>query len=156
MKTAPPRSVAGPRYRVLKIALIGFGALGRQVAEGLGNPGSRGILCAVVVRPEQVVRAGAALPHSMAVYSDPEELAPENVDLVVEWKDERHVIEMKLRRDTETESEGIEQLCGYLDGLSLNEGWLILFDLRSTQPWPERLYRRTVDAFGKRIHLVGC
>jgi aspartate dehydrogenase len=70
--------------RVLKIALIGFGAIGRQVAEGLGTPGSRGILCAVVVRPEQVVRARAALPHSMAVYSDPEELAAENVDLVVE------------------------------------------------------------------------
>ena len=31
-----------------------------------------------------------------------------------------------------------------------------MFDLRSTQPWAERLTTRTVDTTGKRVHVVGC
>jgi hypothetical protein len=31
-----------------------------------------------------------------------------------------------------------------------------MFDLRSTQSWDERLTSRTVEAGGKRVHVVGC
>ena len=70
--------------RVLRVALIGYGAIGRQVAAGLGDPGSRATLCAVVVRPEQLAHTRASLPCSIAVRSDCEELAREDLDLVVE------------------------------------------------------------------------
>lgn len=46
------------------------------------------------------------------------------VDLFIEWKGARHAIEIKLRRDAETESEGAEQLARYLDTLGEAEGWL--------------------------------
>jgi hypothetical protein len=40
--------------------------------------------------------------------------------------------------------------------MGLGEGWLVMFDLRSTRPWDERLTLETVDRAGKRIHVVGC
>ncbi len=78
------------------------------------------------------------------------------LDLVIEWRGARHVIEVKLRRDTETEERALAQVVRYLDGLGLDEGWLVMFDLRSTLPWTERLCTRVVEAQGKRVTLVGC
>ncbi len=78
------------------------------------------------------------------------------LDLVIFWKDERHVIEVKLRRDECTEADAIEQTSGYLDHLGLKEGWLVLFDLRKTLSWAEKLTLRDVEVGGKAIHVVGC
>ena len=78
------------------------------------------------------------------------------LDLILEWRGTRHVIEVKLRRDTETEADALEQVTGYLDTAGLDEGWLVMFDLRSTLPWDQRLSTRTLEANGKRIHVVGC
>ena len=78
------------------------------------------------------------------------------LDLIIEWRGARDAIEVKLRRDTETEADALEQVDGYLDKAGLSEGWLVLFDLRSTLPWAERLSTRTVDVNGKRVFVVGC
>jgi len=78
------------------------------------------------------------------------------VDLVVGWHGERHVIELKLRRDTETEAEALEQVAGYLDTLGLDHGWLVLFDLRKSVAWEDKLFMREVDLGGKVIRVVGC
>jgi hypothetical protein len=78
------------------------------------------------------------------------------LDLLIEWRGARHAIEVKLRRDTQTEERALEQVAGYLDGTGLDEGWLVMFDLRSTLPWDERLTTRTLEAKGKRVHVVGC
>jgi hypothetical protein len=83
-------------------------------------------------------------------------LGRRRLDLYVEWRGERHLIEVKLRRDTETEEDALEQLARYLDGAGLAEGWLVLFDRRKTVPWAEKLTTRTVDLAGKRLHIVGC
>jgi hypothetical protein len=78
------------------------------------------------------------------------------LDLMIEWRGQRHAVEVKLRRDTETEDEALDQVARYLDPLALDEGWLVLFDLRSTLSWAERLTSRTVETAGKRVHVVGC
>jgi hypothetical protein len=78
------------------------------------------------------------------------------LDLLVGWKDQRYAIEVKLRRDTETEDEALDQLARYLDHAGLEHGWLVMFDLRSTLPWAERLTTRAVEHQGKRIQIVGC
>jgi hypothetical protein len=98
---------------------------------------------------QRVVNGGGQLQREYA-------LGRGALDLVVGWKDEHHAVEVKLRRDTETEADGIEQLAGYLDSLGLTEGWLVLFDLRSPRPWAERLWNRDVEHAGKLLHLVGC
>lgn len=76
------------------------------------------------------------------------------VDLLIAWKNERHVIEIKLRRGKRTEADALEQLSGYLDRVGLAEGWLVLFDLRKLR-WEKKLYQREVEHQGKRIRVVG-
>ncbi|MEX1365242.1 MAG: ATP-binding protein, partial [Nannocystaceae bacterium] len=78
------------------------------------------------------------------------------LDLMVQWRGQRHAIEVKLRRDTETEERALEQLWRYLDHAGLDEGWLVMFDLRSTLPWEERLHTREQEHRGKHVHIVGC
>ena len=78
------------------------------------------------------------------------------LDLLIEWKGTRHVIEVKLRRDTDTEQEAIEQVSRYLDHLGLQEGWLVLFDLRKEIGWDQKLTLRNAPLGGKRIRIVGC
>jgi hypothetical protein len=75
---------------------------------------------------------------------------------VIAWRGARHVVEVKLRRDTQTEERALEQVTGYLEQAGVDEGWLVMFDLRSTQSWEQRLTTRTVETGGKRVHLVGC
>ena len=78
------------------------------------------------------------------------------LDLLIGWKDERHAIEVKVRRDTETEPEALEQVARYLDHAGLGEGWLVMFDLRKEPTWAEKLFVREVAHAGKTIRLVGC
>jgi len=42
--------------------------------------------------------------------------------------------------------EGLEQIEGYLKGLSLDSGWLVIFDRRSDQP---RIRERTYTEFAR-------
>lgn len=76
------------------------------------------------------------------------------MDLLIEWKNERHVIELKLRRGKRTEALALEQLSGYLDHIGMAEGWLVLFDMRKIR-WEKKLYQREVEHEGKRIRIVG-
>jgi len=78
------------------------------------------------------------------------------LDLMITWERERFAVEVKLRRDTRTEEKGRVQLARYLEQAGLDEGWLVLFDLRSAAPWAERLFLREETTGGKRIHVVGC
>ena len=78
------------------------------------------------------------------------------LDLMIEWRGARHAVEVKLRRDTETEAEALEQVARYLDQAGLDEGWLVMFDLRKEKAWGEKLFTRTVEHRGKTIQVVGC
>ena len=78
------------------------------------------------------------------------------LDLLIAWRGARHAIEVKLRRDTQTEERALEQVRRYLETLGLAEGWLVIFDLRGALPWDQRLTLRTLDVGEKRVHLVGC
>ncbi len=78
------------------------------------------------------------------------------LDLLLEWQGERHAIEVKLRRDTETEQEALAQVARYLDHLGLDEGWLVLFDLRREVVWADKLVEREAEVAGKRVRVVGC
>ncbi len=76
------------------------------------------------------------------------------MDLLIEWQNERHAIEIKLRRGKRTEAEALEQVGEYLEHIGLSEGWLVLFDLRKIR-WEKKLYQRDVEYQGKRIRIVG-
>lgn len=78
------------------------------------------------------------------------------LDLLIEWKGQRHAIEVKLRRDTETETDALDQVVRYLEGLGLGDGWLVMFDLRKGPGWAEKLFVREVEHRGKVVRIVGC
>jgi len=78
------------------------------------------------------------------------------LDLMIFWRTERHAVEVKLRRDTETEAEALDQLTRYLDRAALSEGWLVMFDLRKEPSWADKQFVREVEHAGKTLRLVGC
>ena len=78
------------------------------------------------------------------------------LDLMILWQQERHAIEVKLRRDTETEEDALEQVARYLDEAGLESGRLVLFDLRQGPSWAEKLTRRELEWEGKRVVVIGC
>ncbi len=78
------------------------------------------------------------------------------LDLLIEWRGKRHALEVKLRRDTQTEKRALAQVVRYLDVLGLDEGWLVMFDLRPKRTWKLRLTSKVARSAGKRIHVVGC
>jgi len=78
------------------------------------------------------------------------------LDLMIFWQEARYAVEVKLRRDTETEVEALEQIARYLDRAGLGEGWLVMFDRRKEPAWADKLFLRDVPHAGKTIHIVGC
>ncbi|WP_437621919.1 AAA family ATPase [Sorangium sp. So ce1151] len=78
------------------------------------------------------------------------------LDLMIFWKEERHAIEVKIRRDSETEVEALDQVARYVDHAGLGEGWLLMFDRRKEPSWADKLFVREVEHGRKKIHLVGC
>ncbi|HRI69402.1 MAG TPA: ATP-binding protein [Polyangium sp.] len=78
------------------------------------------------------------------------------LDLAIQWPGHCYAIEVKLRRDAESEGDGIVQLCRYLDKLALTEGWLVLFDRRKKMDWKDKIFQREVQHEGKQIHVIGC
>lgn len=78
------------------------------------------------------------------------------LDLLLRYGDERHAIEIKVRRGDYTLEQGLRQLSRYLGLLGLSEGWLVLFERRKKIPWEERIYQKELTHEGKLIHLIGC
>jgi len=98
---------------------------------------------------QRVVNGGGRIDREYA-------LGKGALDLLITWKSQRIVVEVKLRRHTETEARALGQIVRYLDHLGLDEGWLVLFDLRAGDDWDTRLYTRTETVDTRRIHVVGC
>jgi hypothetical protein len=80
------------------------------------------------------------------------------MDLLVEYGDQRLAIELKVWREGEPDplQEGLAQLDGYLAGLGLETGWLVLFDRRPGQP---RIGQRTsaseeTTPSGRRVSVI--
>ena len=78
------------------------------------------------------------------------------LDLMIFWNGRRHAIEVKIRRDAETELDALDQIARYLDRAGLDEGWLVMFDLRKEPSWADKLFVREVAHAGKTIRIVGC
>lgn len=99
---------------------------------------------------QRVVNGGGTIHREMAIGSG-------RVDLLVGWKDERHAIELKIRRGERTRAQGIEQLDRYLARLQLSKGYLVLFDQRPEVSWDDKLFDVEVQSTdGRTIHIFGA
>jgi hypothetical protein len=83
----------------------------------------------------RVVNGGGTIDREYAIGSG-------RMDLCIRYGSVILAIELKVWRDRESDplSEGLKQIEGYLQGLSLDSGWLVIFDHRSGQP---RIRERT-------------
>jgi hypothetical protein len=90
------------------------------------------------------------------------------MDLLVEYKGEKNIIEIKLLRDNDSpetiREEGLEQILKYRDRLGENiPCFLIIFDRRSTAkstPWESRLTWEVINTTKQNrtdeVNIVGC
>ncbi|MCS7036641.1 MAG: AAA-like domain-containing protein [Saprospiraceae bacterium] len=99
---------------------------------------------------QRIVNGGGRIEREMA-------LGNGRTDLAVFWKKQVIPIELKIRYDKWSESEGIEQLSGYMDRLGQRRGYLVLFEKKpaSELPWEERIRREVHEVDGKEIILLG-
>jgi RecB family endonuclease NucS len=92
---------------------------------------------------------GGRIEREMAVGSG-------RTDLAVYWKNEVHVIEMKLKRNPQALPKGRTQLKRYLDTLGQQRGYLVLFELKpSTEiSWEDRIKWTAEEFEGKELVVV--
>lgn len=121
---------------------------GHLAAEGFGyrEAGPHLMLMAFLQR---VVNGGGRIEREYG-------LGRRALDLMIEWRGTRHAIEVKLRRDSETEADALDQVTAYLDLAGLAAGYLVMFDLRREPSWHDKLTVRDVTHAGKRVRIIGC
>jgi hypothetical protein len=98
----------------------------------------------------RVANAGGTLEREYAIGSG-------RMDLCLRYGDVTLGIELKVWRDGERDPlrEGLTQLDGYLSGLGLEAGWLVIFDRRRGQPpVSERTTTQTATTLGGRAVIV--
>lgn len=103
---------------------------------------------------QKVVNGGGFIDREYAVGRG-------RIDLCVRWPYPGGVVrwaaELKVWRDgrPDPEADGLAQLSGYLERLGLEEGTLVVFDLRSNaSSLPERCSRQEVEHGGRRITIL--
>jgi hypothetical protein len=98
---------------------------------------------------QRIVNGGGRIEREMAVGNG-------RTDLAAFWKDRVFAIEMKIKRDSSTREEGLDQLCAYMDRLDQQHGYLVLFETKTSEelPWEQRIKWEEVTHRGKQITVV--
>ncbi len=80
-------------------------------------------------------------------------LGRKRVDLVILWKKQKFVIEMKIRYSEDTLAKGLEQTSDYADVYKPNEAHLIIFDRKTEKTWQEKISNEIVTFKSQKIHV---
>jgi Holliday junction resolvase len=78
------------------------------------------------------------------------------LDLCLVYENQKYPIELKLRRGDSYLEKGFEQIAKYMDVFGCNEGWIIIFDRRSTVKWKDKIYLKKENVDGNTITIVGA
>jgi hypothetical protein len=97
---------------------------------------------------QRVINGGGTLTREYA-------LGRKRVDLLLVWKTQRIVIEMKINYGPKAYQEGLEQTVGYMDTSNATEGHLVIFDQHSKKSWEEKIYHKQESVNGKTINDWG-
>jgi hypothetical protein len=82
---------------------------------------------------QRVINGGGKIHREYA-------LGRKRVDLLLQWGDQRVVIELKIKRGEKTIADGLEQSAGYMDANNATEGHLIVFDRDPDKSWDEKVF----------------
>ena len=99
---------------------------------------------------QRVINGGGEIIREMA-------LGKRAMDLGVLFRGAKYAVECKKVSFYERSHEkAYDQVCGYMDRLGVNEGWLVVFDPDLSKPWEDKIYTKDLPWNGKTVHLVGC
>jgi len=77
------------------------------------------------------------------------------VDLVVLWRDQHIVIELKVDKGPATLQEGLVQTAEYMDISGATEGHLVMFSPNKKKSWDKKIYTKEEIVNNKRIFVWG-
>jgi Holliday junction resolvase len=78
------------------------------------------------------------------------------LDLCLVYESQKYPIELKIRYGDKYIEKGFEQISKYMDVFGCNEGWMIVFDRRSTVKWEDKIYIKKEIVDGKTVTIVGA
>jgi len=98
---------------------------------------------------QRVVNGGGRIEREMAAGNG-------RTDLAAFWKGQVFAIEMKIKRRKDALEKGLNQLWAYLDRLGQQQGYLVLFETKTSEeiPWEERIKWEEVTHKGKSITVL--
>ncbi|MDR1593000.1 MAG: hypothetical protein LBS43_00770, partial [Prevotellaceae bacterium] len=77
------------------------------------------------------------------------------LDLCLVYENQKYPIELKIRYGNKYLEKGFEQIAKYMDVFGCNEGWMMVFDRRSTVKWEDKIYMKKENVDGKTVTIVG-
>jgi hypothetical protein len=97
---------------------------------------------------QRIINGGGSLHREYA-------LGRGRVDLLILWKTQRIVIELKLLYGAKTVPDGLRQTAEYMDINNATEGHLVIFDRRTDKSWDEKMYHTTEQVGAVTIDVWG-
>ncbi|MDR2085638.1 MAG: ATP-binding protein, partial [Dysgonamonadaceae bacterium] len=67
----------------------------------------------------------------------------------------KYPIELKIRYGEKYMEKGLTQTATYIDTCGCTEGWLVVFDRRTTVAWEDKIYMKKEPVDGKTVTVVG-
>jgi hypothetical protein len=97
---------------------------------------------------QRVVNGGGQIIREMASGTG-------RLDLCLISENRKYPIVLKIRYGEKYLEEGLEQTARYMDLHCCNEGWLVVFDRRTTVKWEDKLCFKKETMDGKTVTVVG-
>ncbi|MDR1886833.1 MAG: AAA-like domain-containing protein, partial [Prevotellaceae bacterium] len=97
---------------------------------------------------QRVINGGGQIIREMAAGTG-------RLDICLIYENRKYPIELKIRYGEKYVEKGIEQTARYMDTLGCSEGWLAVFDRRTTVKWDDKLFMKKETVEGKTVTVVG-
>ncbi len=97
---------------------------------------------------QRIINGGGTIHREYA-------LGRKRVDLLITWKTQCFVIELKVYRQKQDIEKGLKQTAEYMDKTGATEGYLIVFDRNSKKSWTKKIYHKIEKVEGKKIEIWG-
>lgn len=80
-------------------------------------------------------------------------LGRRRVDLFVTWKDQKFIVELKIKHGEDTLKKGLIQTAEYVDLCRADEGHLLIIDRDPAKSWQEKISSEVVSFNNQKIHV---
>jgi type II secretory pathway predicted ATPase ExeA len=97
---------------------------------------------------QRVINGGGQIIRDMASGTG-------RLDLCLIYETQKYPIELKIHRGNKYLQKSFDQISKYMDGFGCDEGWLVVFDKRSTVKWDDKIYMKKEIVDGKTVTIVG-